>query len=172
MSKALVLESLAKHLVPSPDVSAVEDALAGLVRKYQGSDFAFGLYVLGGGYQFLTKPAYHALIQSRIKHESKHKLGVASYEVLAIIAYRQPVTKSTIEEIRGVSCTYVLQKLLDKQLIAIQGKSEQLGRPLLYKTTESFLHLFGLSALSALPSIKDYESQALESSDSRSETKA
>jgi segregation and condensation protein B len=103
----------------------------------------------------LTKPAYQASIGILLKQHSKKKLSKAAVETLAIIAYKQPITKTEIEQIRGVNCDYAIKKLLDKELIHIAGKAETAGRPLLYQSTEKFLEYFGINSLKELPTLKD-----------------
>jgi segregation and condensation protein B len=89
-------------------------------------------------YQFLTKKKYHAVISLLQLQRSKKNLSQAALETLAIIAYKQPVTKTDVEQIRGVNCDYSIQKLLEKELIAITGKSESVGKPILYGTSSLF----------------------------------
>ena len=103
--------------VPSKDVEA---ALSVLSQKYESEEFAFALEKLGGGYQFLTKPAYQPSIQILLRQHSQKRLSTAQLETLSIIAYKQPVTKGEVEQIRGVSCDYSLQKLLEKELVEMQ----------------------------------------------------
>jgi len=110
----------------------------------------------GGGYQFLTKPAYQASIGILLKQQSKRRLSNSALETLSIIAYKQPVTKSEVENIRGVNCDYAVQKLLEKGLVEIKGKSDGIGRPLLYGTSPSFMEYFGINDLSELPTPKDF----------------
>ena len=121
-----------------------------------GDEYSFEPIYSGGGYQFLTKPAYQASIGILLKQQSKRRLSNSSLETLAIIAYRQPITKSEIEQIRGVNCDYAVQKLLEKELIEIKGKSDAVGRPLIYGTTESFNDYFGINSLNELPTLKDF----------------
>ena len=113
----------------------------------------------GGGYQFLTKPAYQASIGILLKQQSKKRLSNSALETLSIIAYKQPVTKSEAEQIRGVSCDYSIQKLLEKELIEIKGKSEGVGRPLLYGTSQKFMDYFGINDLKELPTPKDFSTE-------------
>lgn len=136
----------------------VEDIIGGIEKlngKYQADEYAFGLVRSGGGFQFLTKPAYQASIGILLKQQSKKRLSNSALETLAIIAYKQPVTKSDVELIRGVSCDYAVQKLLEKELIEIKGKSDGVGRPLLYGTSQSFMDYFGINDLKDLPTPKD-----------------
>lgn len=142
--------------VPKEHINA---AILTLRNKYQEDDFSFSLEHLGVGYQFLTKPAYKASISILLKQQSQKRLSTAQMETLSIIAYKQPVTKSEIEQIRGVNCDYSVQKLLEKELVAIKGKSEALGRPMLYGTSEKFMEYFGIHTLKDLPQPKDFSQE-------------
>ncbi|NND09363.1 MAG: SMC-Scp complex subunit ScpB [Saprospiraceae bacterium] len=135
----------------------VEEALLTLQEKYGSEDFSFELNEINGGFVFLTKGAYHNVIGQYLKINTRKMLSKAALETLAIIAYKQPVTKSEVESIRGVGCDYTIQKLLDKELVAITGRSEGPGRPLLYCTSERFMDYFGLNDLNDLPKLKDFQ---------------
>jgi segregation and condensation protein B len=124
-------------------------------EKYNDPSFAIELVELNGGYQFLTKKDYYPIINQLQIQRSKKKLSQAALETLAIIAYRQPITKLEIEQIRGVNCDYTIQKLLDKDLISISGKSESVGKPLLYCTSSLFMDYFGINNSSQLPQLND-----------------
>ncbi len=127
-----------------------------LVAKYNNDDFAFQIYHIGKGYQFLTKPAYQASIGILLKQQSKKRLSTAALETLSIIAYKQPVTKASVEQIRGVGCDYAIQKLLEKSLVTILGKDDTIGKPLLYGTSDKFMEYFGINSLDDLPTLKDF----------------
>jgi len=139
--------------VPKEDVA---DAIRDLREKYKSEDFSFQLDFLGGGYQFLTKPAYQTSISILLRQQSQKRLSTAQLETLSIIAYKQPITKGEIEQIRGVNSDYSVQKLLEKELIEIQGKSEGVGRPLIYGTSSKFMEYFGINTISDLPQPKDF----------------
>ncbi len=139
--------------VPMEDISG---GIAKLSEKYENEQFSFGLVQSGGGYQFLTKPAYQASISILLKQQSKRRLSNSAMETLAIIAYKQPVTKTEIEQIRGVNCDYAVNKLLEKELIEIKGKAETIGRPMLYGTNNKFMDYFGINSLRDLPTPKDF----------------
>lgn len=139
--------------VPEKDIT---DGVEKLDKKYKSDDFSFELIQCGGGYQFLTKPAYQASIGILLKQQSKKRLSNSSLETLAIIAYKQPVTKSEVEQIRGVNCDYAVQKLLEKELVEIKGKSDGVGRPLLYGTSPAFMDYFGINNIKDLPTPKDF----------------
>jgi len=105
------------------DKKKVEAAIAEIEEKYNSPDYAFGLLHISDGYQFLTKTEYHKTVSSYLNVKSKRRLSSAAMESLAIIAYKQPVTKSVIEQIRGVNCDYTVQRLLEKELVEISGRS-------------------------------------------------
>jgi segregation and condensation protein B len=139
--------------VPMEDIQA---ALEKLLQKYEDDNYPFKIFSMGGGYQFLTKPAYQSSISILLKQKSKKRLSTSALETCAIIAYKQPITKHQIEQIRGVNCDYAIQKLLEKELIEIQGKSDGVGRPILYGTTAKFMEYFGINSLKDLPMPKDF----------------
>jgi len=143
--------------VPEKDI---KEALNALMKKYEAEEFPFQIFELGGGFQFLTKPAYQASIRILLKQKSKKRLTTSQLETLAIVAYKQPVTKANIEQIRGVNCDYTLQKLLEKELISIKGKADTIGRPLLYGTSTKFMEYFGINSLKDLPTPKDFATEA------------
>ena len=131
-------------------------SLGHIKEKYQDENFAIELVNISNGYQFLTKKNYHAVISLLQLQRSKKKLSPAALETLAIIAYKQSVTKLEIEQIRGVNSEYSIQKLLEKELIVIAGKSETVGRPILYSTSQQFMDYFGINDLNELPQIKEF----------------
>jgi len=135
--------------------------LQNITQKYQDKNFAIELIKTNNGYQFLTKKAYHQVISLLQQQRSKKKLSQAALETLAIIAYKQPVTKPDVEQIRGVNCDYSIQKLLEKELIAIVGKSEAIGKPILYGTSSVFMDYFGINSINELPQIKDFTDSAI-----------
>jgi len=135
---------------------ALEEAIDELKAKYQEEQFSFEFLEIAGGFQFLTKPAFHNSVGTLLRQNNKRRLSKAALETLSIIAYKQPVVKSEMEKIRGVSCDYSVQKLLEKELIIIVGRSEAPGRPLLYGTSEKFMDYFGLKSLDEMPKPKDF----------------
>lgn len=139
--------------VPLEDISK---AIAQIQKKYASNDFSIEISKIGGGYLFYSKPAYQASIGILLKQQSKRRLSNSALETLSIIAYKQPVIKSEIEKIRGVSCDYSIQKLLEKELIEIQGKSDAVGRPIIYGTSKNFMEYFGINELKDLPTPKDF----------------
>jgi segregation and condensation protein B len=150
----LVNHSLSLTLTEE-DMAAQIEAIK---EKYTSDDFVFELVEISNGFQFLSKKEYHELLNQLIIHREKKKLSTAAMETLAIIAYKQPITKSEIELIRGVNCDYSVQKLLEKDLISISGRSSGPGKPILYETSQSFMDHFGLRNQKDLPQLKDIQS--------------
>ena len=130
-------------------------AIDQLKEKYQSDDFAIEIVEISNGYRFMTKGAYYNTVATYLRQSTKKKLSKSALETLSIIAYKQPVIKSELEQIRGVSCDYSIQKLLEKELIEIEGRSEGPGRPLLYATSAKFMDYFGLKSIEDLPKTKD-----------------
>ena len=142
--------------VPEKDI---EDVITNLQKQFKAEKYSFQIIKSGGGYQFLTKPEYQASISILLKQQSKKRLSTSALETLSIIAYKQPVTKSEVEKIRGVNCDYSIQKLLDKELVEIKGKADTVGRPLIYGTSPRFMDYFGINDVSELPTLKDLSTE-------------
>ncbi len=140
----------------------VEAALNGITEKYASDFYPFEVVQSGGGWQFLSKKDYHRTIAQINGDKFLKRLTTASLETLAIIAYKQPVTKGEIEAIRGVSSDYAVQKLLEKELIVIAGRNEKLpGHPLVYATSRSFMDYFGINSSDDLPKIREVLAEQL-----------
>jgi len=137
----------------------IRQAIQALRAQYQQEQFSFELIEIAGGWQFLTKGAYHTTVAIHLRQATKKRLSQAALETLALIAYKQPVSRPEIEEIRGVNCDYALQKLLEKELVFIAGRSDGPGRPLLYGTTEKFMDYLGINSLTDLPKPKDFKDE-------------
>jgi len=135
----------------------VESHIEILIQKYHEGEFAFEIVPLGGGYQFLTKPAYQNTVSEFLKSKLNKRLSTSQLETLSIIAYKQPISKPDVERIRGVKCDFVIQKLLEKELISIIGRSDEVGKPLLYGTSQFFMNYFGINSVDDLPKLKDLE---------------
>ncbi len=133
----------------------LEQSLEDLKAKFVGDSHSFELVEISGGFQFMTKGAYHNTIGQFLKQSNRKRLSKAALETLALIAYKQPVIKSEMEKIRGVGCDYSIQKLLEKELIEIKGRSDGPGRPLLYVTSDKFMDYFGLKSTKDLPQLKE-----------------
>lgn len=140
----------------------VEAAVNAINEKYNSEFYAFEMVESGGGWQFLTKKEYYKTIAQLYGDKFLKKLSVAAIETLSIIAYKQPVTKSEIELIRGVNCDYAVQKLLEKELVVISGRREDaVGKPLIYATSKSFMDYFGINSANDLPKIKEILDQEI-----------
>ena len=147
----------------SPDIEEekitldkVETALEGISEKYSADFYPFEVKQVGGGWQFLSRKEFHKTVAPLNGDKFLKRLSAASLETLAIIAYKQPVTKGEIESIRGVSCDYAVQKLLEKELVIISGRNEKApGQPLLYSTSKNFMDYFGINSAEELPKIKE-----------------
>ncbi len=133
----------------------LQEVIHDLKVKYSDENFAFELLEIADGYQFFTKKEYHTAVNALLQIKARKRLSTAALETLAIIAYKQPLSKSEIEHIRGVNCDYSIQKLLEKELIVIEGKSDGPGKPLLYGTSKNFMDHFGLKSVKELPKLKD-----------------
>lgn len=140
----------------------VDTAVEGIVEKYNASFYPFEVKQSGGGWQFLTKKDFHSTIAQLNADKYIKKLSNAALETLAIVAYKQPISKGEIENIRGVNSDYSVQKLLEKELIVISGRNEELpGKPLLYSTSKGFMDYFGINSTADLPKIKEVEGEKL-----------
>jgi len=134
----------------------VESCIEGIREKYQSEFYPFEVRESGGGWQFLTKKDFHKTLAQLNGERFLKRLSTAALETLAIIAYKQPITKSEIENIRGVNCDYAVQKLLEKELVIIAGRNEEaVGKPLIYTTSKSFMDYFGINSPEDLPKIKE-----------------
>jgi len=143
-------------------IEQVEAAIHTIKEKYESEFYPFEVVESGGGLQFLTKKEFHKTIAQLNGDKFLKKLSVASLETLSIIAYKQPVTKSEIEIIRGVNCDYAVQKLLEKDLVIIAGRNEDSpGKPLIYTTSKSFMDYFGINSPDDLPRIREVLNQEI-----------
>jgi segregation and condensation protein B len=134
----------------------IESAIEGILEKYKAEFYPFEVRESGGGWQFLTKKDFHKTVAQLNGEKFLKRLSTAALETLSIVAYKQPVTKSEIEAIRGVSSDYAIQKLLEKDLIVITGRNENLpGHPLVYGTSKNFMDYFGLNTTDDLPKLKE-----------------
>lgn len=136
----------------------VLEALDQLKQEYQSAERSFQIEEIAGGFQLLSKPEYHEWILKLEKKNVEGKLSPAALETLAVIAYKQPILRSTIDAIRGVESSQTLRGLIEKGLVKIVGRDETLGRPLLYGTTKRFLEYFGLRSLQDLPRTQELPS--------------
>ena len=156
---AEIVEHINNALGFIEDIATIEQvntATEGIKEKYDSEFYAFELKAIGGGWQFLTKPTFHKTVAQLNGDKFLKRLSTAALETLAIIAYKQPVTKSEMEAIRGVNCDYAVQKLLEKDLVIIAGRREEsVGQPLIYQTSKSFMDYFGINSADDLPKINE-----------------
>lgn len=151
--KNAVEESL-NTLITDEDLAVILETLK---EKYATEEYAMEIVEVSGGFRFMTKGAYHHTIGTYLKQNTHKKLSKSALETLAIVAYKQPVTKTEIESIRGVNSDYTIQRLLEKDLVEIAGRSSGPGKPLLYTTSQKFIDYFGLKSMDDMPKLKDFE---------------
>ena len=133
------------------DAGHVDAAVDALNARYDAGGHAFSIERVAGGFRVMTRPEHAGLLARFHQSRASTKLSRAAIETAAIVAYQQPITRARLESIRGVACGEVLRSLLEKRLIAIVGRAEELGRPMLYGTTKRFLDVFGLASIKDLP---------------------
>ncbi len=145
--------------IQKEDIGAktVKEAIDRLNKHYQEVQHTLRIVKLAGGYQFATHPQYDKWVSRLFKSKAEKKLSQSSLEVLAIVAYRQPITRSEIEKIRGVNADWTIRSLMEKNLITVVGREDAPGKPLLFGTTKAFLEHFGLFEISELPKLKEIE---------------
>ncbi len=139
------------------DMENIRECIQELIAKYNSEEYSFGIVEISNGYSFMTKREYHQTVGTYLKSLNTKKLSRAALETLAIIAYKQPATKAEIEQIRGVNSDYTIQKLLEKNLIEIEGRDDGPGRALIYSTSKYFMDYFGLKSMTDLPGYKDFD---------------
>jgi segregation and condensation protein B len=136
-------------------VKSVRKIVETLNHEYDGQNRPYQIENIGGGFRLYTRPEFDPWVHELNQTKQQDKLSQAALESLAIISYRQPITRAEIEDIRGVQSGYILRSLIEKSLVKVVGRSDELGRPLLYGTTNDFLETFGLSSLNDLPELDD-----------------
>lgn len=145
------------EVFPDIDRKDIRDSLKSLQDDWMELERSFSLENIAEGYQFRTKPAYSEHIVQFNKEIKKFRLSRAALEVLAIIAYKQPVTKVEVDKIRGVDSSGVVNVLLEKRFLEIKGRKDVPGKPFIYGTTDIFLETFSLKSLKELPTLKEIE---------------
>ncbi len=153
------LETLVE-ILPESNREMILEGLHRIEEEYEDTSRGVELVEVAGGYQFRTKPVWAEWV-ARLKKAKTVKFSQSALETLAIIAYRQPVIRPQIEEIRGVDCGWVLRSLMEKGLVKILGRKDLPGRPIIYGTTKGFLELFNLNSLADLPSLKEIQPPGL-----------
>ncbi len=132
----------------------IKQAIESLNQSYDEQSRAFRIERIAGGYRVMTREEFSPLVSRLHAERQQQRLSQAALETLSIIAYRQPVMRAEVEVIRGVACGEVLKGLMDRRLIKIVGRAEEVGRPMLYGTTKDFLRIFGLANLQDLPEVQ------------------
>ena len=143
------------NAVFNPETPNLKNIIKDLNKQYNEEDHAFEIKNIAGGFQLVSKKEYEIYLRRMLKKTGRIGLSVASMDSLAIIAYKQPISRYEIEAIRGVDSSGVLKTLLNKSLIKIKGRDSGPGRPLLYRTTDVFMEYFGINRLSELPKLKE-----------------
>ena len=148
--------------IMSKSETEVKNLLSILKKNYEDDDRGIRISYLGDAFKLTTKPEHKEYYEKLVVNPETNTLSQAALEVLAIVAYNQPITRLEIDELRGVGCTHIIRKLVAKGLLKEAGKSDMPGRPNLYKTTSDFLDYFGLATINDLPKLKDSESEELD----------
>ena len=143
------------NAVFNPETPNLKNIIKDLNKQYNKEDHAFEIKKIAGGFQLVSKKEYEIYLRRMLKKTGRISLSIASMDCLAIIAYKQPISRYEIEAIRGVDSSGVLKTLLNKSLIKIKGRDSGPGRPLLYRTTDVFMEYFGINRLSDLPKLKE-----------------
>ena len=143
------------NIIFDEDSPKLDECIKILSKKFETDDHAIMVLNIAGGYQLRTKPEYDLYVRRLLNKTGKLHLSQAALESLSIIAYKQPISRTDIEAIRGVDCAGVLKTLLKKSLIRIKGRDDGPGRPLMYSSTDEFLEAFGLKRLADLPKLKE-----------------
>ena len=146
--------SVLKNTTELPE-NDLKQLLDGLIMEYRQKDSGLLIVEIANGYQMVTNPSYSQWLKKFTNTNTSNKLSMPSLETLAIIAYKQPIIKAELEQVRGVNSDGVIKTLLDKRLIKIMGRKEVPGKPLLYGTTQEFLQYFGIKDLTELPTLRE-----------------
>ena len=158
--KSLTTEDITQAIGGLED-DEINAAIEALREDYLKTERSFSIAEVAGGYQIVTNPEFAPWIGKLFRREDV-RLSIPALETLAIIAYKQPITRGDLEQIRGVSVEGVLKTLIDKNLIKIRGRKDAPGRPITYGTTDEFLKNFGLKNLESLPKIRDFTEHELD----------
>ncbi len=156
-SDSPISENRIKNVITELDTGQIHEIVDELNHEYDQNEHAFNIVRLAGGYQFVTRSEYATYIKQYYKGRSKSRLSRAALETLAIIAFKQPISRPEIDSIRGVNSDGVVKNLLERNLIHISGRSESIGRALLYSTTSEFLQYFGVYDIADLPKPREIE---------------
>jgi segregation and condensation protein B len=148
-----------KAAAANSPLAIVRRAVQTLNQQYETTGRAFRIESVAGGYRLMTLARFAPVIEEFLGKRERTSLSRAAVETLAIIAYKQPITRAKLEAVRGVACGEVLRTLIERRLVTITGRAEELGRPMLYGTTKQFLEAFGLAGLKDLPSAQEFKAR-------------
>jgi len=149
------------EIIDAANVKQVREAIEALQNEYVAQGRAMQIVEIGGGFQMGTKPEYGRWVRKLYNEKMTTKLSNAALETLAIIAYKQPITRAEMEAIRGVDVAGPLERLLERALVRVVGKKDTVGRPMVYGTTDEFLRMFGLNKLAELPDLQVFAAKNL-----------
>ncbi|MFW6189887.1 MAG: SMC-Scp complex subunit ScpB [Planctomycetota bacterium] len=144
------------EIAGAEDGHAVRAVVRELQAEYEERGHAFRVEEIAGGFQLLTRPEFAEWVSELADEQERDTLSQAALETLAVVAYRQPIMRAEVEDIRGVGCGHMLRSLVDKRLIRVVGRADEVGRPLLYGTTRQFLEAFGLNSIEELPKKSEF----------------
>ena len=153
--KPLFLHEI-KNVLEGPDTNEIRDVINELMKDYESLQRGLRIKEIAGGFQIVTDPVFAPWLKKLYKTAGADRLSGPGLETLAIIAYKQPVSKPEIEAIRGVNVDGVLKTLVEKNLVRILGRRDTVGRPIIYGTTQEFLQYFGLNSLDELPKLEEF----------------
>jgi segregation and condensation protein B len=159
LKSAGLIDALAVHLDRTITTKVIEEAIARLNALYDAQGRAFRIEGVSGGYRLMTRSEHAPIVAAMHRSRATTRLSKPALETLSIIAYRQPITRAELESIRGVACGEVVRTLMDRRLVKITGRAEELGRPMLYGTTRQFLDTFGLASVKDLPKPEELADQ-------------
>lgn len=157
-----LVDAIGVHLDVQLKESNIADAIKALNEQYVESGRAFTIESVSGGYRMMTRAEHAPVIAAMHRSRASTRLSKPALETLAIIAYRQPITRAELEAIRGVACGEVVRSLMERKMVKITGRAEELGRPMLYGTTRQFLDTFGLSSVKDLPKPEEFADQMMQ----------
>ena len=164
LKTAALVDALTAHLATPLSTKHIEQAIDELNTQYGTQGRAFRIEKISGGYRLMTCPEHAPIVATMHRSRATTRLSKPALETLSIIAYRQPITRAELESIRGVACGEVVRTLMDRRLVKITGRAEELGRPMLYGTTRQFLDTFGLASVKDLPKPEELADQLGEAS--------
>ncbi len=154
-----LVDALSVHCDHPISPKVIQEAIAQLNAQYDEHRRAFRIEEVSGGYRLMTRPEHASIVAAMHRSRATTRLSKPALETLSIIAYRQPITRAELESIRGVACGEVVRTLMDRRLVKITGRAEELGRPMLYGTTRQFLDTFGLASVKDLPKPEELADQ-------------